>query len=72
LVGRNPYLVVNVAKNLIANHNDIWGDGTRQFITHLILISSQSDNLQERKMRRDAITKYRWRRRCTESSRSYC
>jgi hypothetical protein len=56
-VGRNPYLVVNVAKNLIANHNDIWGDGTRQFITNLILISSQSDNLQERKLRRDAITK---------------
>jgi len=56
-VGRNPYLVVNVNKNLIADHNDIWGDGTRQFITNLILISSQSDNLEDRRLRRKAITK---------------
>jgi pimeloyl-ACP methyl ester carboxylesterase len=56
-VGRNPYLVVNVDKNLIRNHNDIWGDGIRQFITNLILISSQSENPQERRQRREAITK---------------
>ena len=52
---RNPYLVVKVDKRLIADHNDIWGSDIREFITHLILISSQSENLQQRAQeRRDA------------------
>ena len=52
---RNPYLVVKVDKRLIADHNDIWGSDIRDFITHLILISSQSENLQQRAQeRRDA------------------
>ncbi len=52
--GRNPYLVVNVDKQLIADHNDIWRPGIREFLTHLILISSQSENLQERAEHREA------------------
>jgi len=47
--------VVKVDKRLIADHNDIWGSDIRDFITHLILISSQSENLQQRAQeRRDA------------------
>jgi hypothetical protein len=49
---RNPYLVVKVDKRLIADHNDIWGSDIREFITHLILISSQSQNLQQRAQER--------------------
>jgi hypothetical protein len=56
-VGRNPYLVINVDKTLIKDHNDIWRDGIRQFITNLILISSQSNNIAERKQRQDAAAK---------------
>ena len=52
---RNPYLVVKVDKHLIADHNDIWGSDIREFITHLILISSQSADPQQRAQeRRDA------------------
>jgi hypothetical protein len=51
---RNPYLVVKVDKRLIADHNDIWGSDIREFITHLILISSQSANLQQRAQERHA------------------
>jgi hypothetical protein len=56
-VGRNPYLVVNVDKNLIANHSDIWREGTREFITNLILIASQSNNLDERAAHQEAAAK---------------
>jgi pimeloyl-ACP methyl ester carboxylesterase len=52
--GRNPYLVINVDKKLIADHDDIWRPGIRDFITHLILISSQSNDLQERAIHREA------------------
>jgi pimeloyl-ACP methyl ester carboxylesterase len=52
--GRNPYLVINVDKKLIADHDDIWRPGIRDFITHLILISSQSNDLQERASHREA------------------
>jgi hypothetical protein len=52
---RNPYLVVKVDKRLIADHNDIWGSDIREFITHLILISSQSQDPRQRaKERQDA------------------
>jgi pimeloyl-ACP methyl ester carboxylesterase len=56
-VGRNPYLVVNVDRNLIASHSDIWRAGIRDFITNLILISSQSDNLSERAEHQEAARK---------------
>jgi len=52
--GRDPYLVVKVDKALIADHNDIWRPGIRDFITHLILISSQSGSLTERAEHREA------------------
>jgi pimeloyl-ACP methyl ester carboxylesterase len=55
--GRDPYLVVKVDKALIADHNDIWRPGIRDFITHLILISSQSGNLTERTEHREAAKK---------------
>ena len=46
--GRNPYLNIQVDKVLIHDHDDIWRPGVREFITSLILISSQSNNLAER------------------------
>jgi hypothetical protein len=55
--GRNPYLVINVDKKLIADHDDIWRPGVRDFITHLILISSQSNDLNERANLREAAKK---------------
>lgn len=51
---RDPYLIIGVDKALIADHNDIWRPEIRAFITHLILISSQSSNLAERQEHRDA------------------
>jgi hypothetical protein len=36
----NPYLNIQVDKALISNHNDIWGDGIRAFLSDLILIST--------------------------------
>ena len=50
--GRNPYLNIRVDKVLIHDHDDIWRPGVREFITSLILISSQSSNLAERAERR--------------------
>jgi pimeloyl-ACP methyl ester carboxylesterase len=55
--GRDPYLVIKVDKRLIADHNDIWRPGIRDFITHLILISSQSENFNERTEHREAAGK---------------
>jgi pimeloyl-ACP methyl ester carboxylesterase len=55
--GRDPYLVIKVDKTLIKDHNDIWRPGIRDFITNLILISSQSNNLKERAEHRQAAAK---------------
>ena len=51
--GRDPYLNIQVDKVLIHDHNDIWRPGVREFITSLILISSQSNNLTERAEHRE-------------------
>ena len=53
--GRNPYLVIQVDKNLIHDHNDISDPRIASFIRQLILISSQSMNPKERQMTRDKI-----------------
>jgi len=50
-------VLVNVDKKLIADHDDIWRPGVRDFITHLILISSQSNDLNERANLREAAKK---------------
>jgi len=39
--GRNPYLVIRVSEDLIANHNDLSNPAVREFVKQLILISSQ-------------------------------
>jgi hypothetical protein len=46
--GRNPYLVVRVDKELIKDHNDIDDPRIGSFLRQLILISSQSEDVQER------------------------
>ncbi|OZI23868.1 hypothetical protein CAL26_10675 [Bordetella genomosp. 9] len=38
--GRNPYLVINVDKRLIASHGDLGNPGIRSFIKDLVLIST--------------------------------
>jgi hypothetical protein len=40
----DPYLVIGVDKQLIRDHNDIWGDQIREFVTQLIFIVSQSSD----------------------------
>jgi len=46
--GRDPYLVVNVDRALIPDHNQIWNARVQDFIAHLVLVSSQSADLDER------------------------
>ncbi len=54
---RDPYLLIRVDKRLIKDHNDIWRPDIRDFITNLILISSQSRDPQERAQDRAAVKK---------------
>jgi hypothetical protein len=46
--GRNPYLVIRVDGELIEDHNDIDDPRIASFIRQLILIASQSKDLDER------------------------
>ena len=48
-VGRNPYLVIRVDGNLIKDHNDIDDPRIASFVRQLILIASQSKDLDERR-----------------------
>ena len=50
--GRNPYLNVRVDGELIKDHNDIDDPRVIEFVTQLILISSQSEDPAERSMMR--------------------
>ena len=50
--GRNPYLVIGVDKTLIPDHDSIWDPRIEAFITQLILLSSQSSDLSERRLQR--------------------
>jgi pimeloyl-ACP methyl ester carboxylesterase len=50
--GRDPYLLIKVDKALIPNHNDIWDDRVREFVTQLILIAGQNVDLNARKSER--------------------
>jgi pimeloyl-ACP methyl ester carboxylesterase len=50
--GRNPYLVVQVDGKLIPNHNDIWDPRIESFIGHLMEVSTQSADFEERTQRR--------------------
>jgi hypothetical protein len=46
--GRNPYLVIKVDKKLIHDHNDLSNPSIAEFIGHLILVSSQSQDISAR------------------------
>lgn len=50
--GRNPYLNVRVDGELIKDHNDIDDPRVIEFVTQLILISSQSEDPAERSLMR--------------------
>lgn len=50
--GRNPYLVIGVDRALIPDHDRIWDARVESFISHLILVSSQSADLQQRRAER--------------------
>lgn len=50
--GRNPYLMVGVDRALIPDHDSIWDPRVESFISHLILVSSQSSDLQQRRVER--------------------
>jgi len=50
--GRNPYLVISVAGTLIPSHDAIWDPRVESFIAHLILVTSQSGDLSERRAQR--------------------
>jgi pimeloyl-ACP methyl ester carboxylesterase len=54
--GRNPYLVIEVDKQLIRDHNDIDDARVASFVRQLILISSQSTDLEERQIKRSHVT----------------
>lgn len=51
-VGRNPYLVIRVNRELIRNHNDLDDPRIANFVRQLILISGQSRDPEERKQLR--------------------
>jgi hypothetical protein len=53
--GRNPYLVIQVDKELIGDHNDIDDERVASFIRQLILISSQGSDLKERQQKRSRV-----------------
>lgn len=42
---RNPYMNIEVAKNLMDGHNDIWGTEVIQFIQELIILSTTPDEV---------------------------
>jgi len=50
--GRNPYLVVRVDGKLIPNHDDIWDPRIESFLGHLVEVSAQSADFEERTQRR--------------------
>ena len=55
--GRNPYLNIYVDGELISNHNDIYDPRIESFVRQLILISSQSKDVENRKLLRDEVMK---------------
>jgi len=54
-VARNPYLVVQVDKALIKDHNAIWDPRVTEFITQLILLTSQSKDPAARESDRNKL-----------------
>jgi len=50
--GRNPYLVIKVDRTLIRDHNDLSNPRIAEFISQLILVASQPQNLAVRKTQR--------------------
>lgn len=52
---QNPYLIIRVDKALIPNHDDITDPRVIEFVTQMILISSQSHDYSIRKERRQRV-----------------
>ncbi|ALM82207.1 alpha/beta fold hydrolase [Bordetella sp. N] len=50
--GRNPFLVVNVDKHIIANHNDLTNPALRSFIKDLVQLSTVPPEQQQQLFRR--------------------
>lgn len=55
-IGRNPYMVIRVNRELIRNHNDLDDPRIANFVRQLILISGQSRDPDERKKHRPRVT----------------
>lgn len=53
--GRNPYLIINVNKDLIENHNDLDDPRIANFVRQLILVSGQSRDPLERTQIRSRV-----------------
>ena len=43
----NPYLNIQVDKELIKNHNDIWGERVVDFISELVIIATTPASVQK-------------------------
>jgi hypothetical protein len=54
-LGQNPYLIIRVDKALIPNHDDITDPRVIEFVTQMILISSQSHDYSVRQERRKRV-----------------
>ena len=53
--GKNPYLIIQADGELIPDHNAIYDPRVESFIRQLILVSSQSENLQTRQQLRMSL-----------------
>jgi pimeloyl-ACP methyl ester carboxylesterase len=53
--GRDPYMVVQVDSALSRDHNDIWRPELMEFVTQLILLAGQDNNLESRQSERNEL-----------------
>lgn len=54
-VGQNPYLIIRVDPALIPSHDDITDQRVIEFVTQMILVSSQTHDYSVRKERRQRV-----------------
>jgi hypothetical protein len=58
-VGQNPYLIIRVDRALIPSHDDITDPRVIEFVTQMILVSSQSHDYNVRRERRQRVKESR-------------
>jgi hypothetical protein len=58
-VGQNPYLIIRVDPALIPSHDDITDPRVIEFVTQMILVSSQSHDYDVRRERRQRVRESR-------------